>query len=63
MTEIIPDINLGIERCINGTPARNAVFLCSEADYVMIRQTADLPYPRHLFMQMMSGNNAAIVRE
>jgi len=61
--DIVPEANFGIKICKNGSPQRNAVFLCTESDYMLNLQTVDLPYPRQLFRHMQSGNNAAIIRE
>ncbi len=47
--EIVPEANFGIEVCKNGTPKRNAPFLCAESDYLMWYQTTYLPYPSELF--------------
>jgi len=63
MIEIIPEANFGIEICKNGTKERNAIFLCSESDYMLHYQTTDLPYPRELFGHMINGNRAGIVKE
>ena len=61
--DIVPECNLGIKACKNGTPERNSIFLCSETDYVLHYQTTELPYPRTLFHHMNSWNNGAIIRE
>jgi len=60
---IIPECNLGIEKCKNGTKERNAIFLATEADYMLYYQTTVLPYPKTLFGHMNFNNNAAIIRE
>jgi hypothetical protein len=61
--DIVPEANFGIKICRNGTPRRNAVFLCTETDYMLSLQTTTLPYPGQLFRFMNSKNMAAIIRE
>jgi len=61
--EIVPEANFGIKICKNGTKERNAVFLASETDYMLLKQTTELPYPKTLFRHMNSNNNAAIIRQ
>ncbi len=61
--DIIPDANLCIVQCKNGTIQRNAIFLATETDYVLSLQTVILPYPRQLFNHMKNGNNVVIIRE
>lgn len=61
--EIVPEANFGIEKCINGTKERNAIFLCTETDFILHYQIAELPYPKQLFRHMNSNNNAGIVKE
>lgn len=61
--DIVPDANFCIVKCKNGTPERNAVFLCTESDYVLSYQTTELPYPNQLFKHMNFNNNAVMIRE
>lgn len=63
MIDIVPEANFGIKICRNGTPARNAIFLATETDYMLSLQKVNLPYPRQLFNHMKSGNDAIIIRE
>lgn len=63
MAEIVPEANFGIEKCRNGTKERNAVFLCTETDYMLSYQTTELPRPRQLFRHLINSNNVGIVRE
>ena len=59
--EIMPEANLGIEQCVNGTPERNATILCVECDYAFMYQ--DLPKPIQLFWHLNNNHKAGIVRE
>lgn len=60
--DIIPEANFGIEMCKNGTPARNAIFLATETDYMLTFQTTRLPKPVQLF-RYLNNNSAAMVKE
>lgn len=60
--DIVPEANFGIEICKNGTPARNAIFLATETDYVLTCQTTRLPKPVQLF-RYLDNNSAGIVKE
>lgn len=44
--KIYPDSNLGIEKCIKGTPQRNAPLLVAKSDYM-------LKYGNPLFSQII----------
>jgi hypothetical protein len=61
--DLVPECNLGIEVCKNGTKERNAVFLATETDYMVSLQTVNLPYPNQLFRFIYTNNNAGIVIE
>lgn len=61
--DIVPECNLCIEKCRNGTKERNAIFLCTETDYMLLEQTAELPMPIQLFRHLCDNNSAGIVRE
>jgi len=61
--DIIPEANFGIEKCRHGTKERNAVFLCTETDYMLSYQTTELPRPMQLFRHINNNNNAGIVKE
>lgn len=61
--EIVPEANFGIEICKNGTPARNAIFLATETDYVLTCQTTRLPKPMQIFRYLNSNNSVGIVKE
>lgn len=61
--EIIPEANFGIEICKNGTPARNAIFLATETDYMLAYQTTMLPKPVQIFRYLNSNNSVGIVKE
>ena len=58
--DIMPEANLGIAICKNGTPECNAVILCCEVDYVF--HYYQLPKPIQLFRHMINSNNVGIVR-
>lgn len=60
--DIMPEANLGIEKCINGTKERNAIFLATETDYLLWYQTTELPYPQQLFRFITDSQSAGIVR-
>lgn len=60
--DIVPECNLGIEKCKNGTKERNAIFLVAETDYVLAYQTIELPMPKQLFKFIMDSQCAGIVR-
>jgi len=60
--EVVPEANFGIMECKNGTPHRNAPFLCAESSYHMHYQTTDPIYPMELFEYMNLGGTA-IIRE
>lgn len=60
--DIVPEANFCIETCKNGTPARNAIFLATETDYLLTFQTTRLPKPVQLF-RYLDNNSAAIVKE
>lgn len=60
--DIIPEANFGIMMCKNGTPARNAIFLATETDYMLTCQTTRLPKPVQLF-RYLDNNSARIVKE
>lgn len=61
--DIVPDANFCIEKCKNGTPERNAIFLATETDYMLHYQTTELPHPYQLFDHMIKYNNIGIVKE
>lgn len=59
--DIMPEANLGIEHCINGTPERNITILCCEVDFAF--QYQHLPIPRQLFRHIVDNHNIGLVRE
>lgn len=59
----MPEANFGIEKCIRGTKERNAVFLCSETDYMLTLQTTKLPYPKQLFRFITDSQSVGIVKK
>jgi hypothetical protein len=61
--DIIPEANFGIEKCIRGTKERNAIFLCSETDYMLSLQTTELPYPKQLFRFIADSQYVGIVKK
>ena len=61
--DIVPEANFGIEICKNGTPARNAIFLATETDYILACQTTRLPKPVQIFRYLNSNNSVGIVKE
>lgn len=61
--DIIPEANFGIEICKNGTPARNAIFLATETDYMLTCQTTRLPKPVQIFQYLNSNNSVGIDKE
>ena len=61
--DITPEVNFGIEICKNGTPARNAIFLATETDYILACQATILPKPVQIFQYLNSNNSVGIVKE
>lgn len=59
MYDIVPDCNIFIMQCQNGTPERNAIMLCGQADFAL--QYGFLPYPGELFGHLIQCNHAAVV--
>lgn len=55
------DANLGLKKCVNASPERNATLLCSEVDYAY--QYAELPTPRQLFRHIKDCQANCIIRE
>lgn len=58
---IMPEANLGIEKCINGTPQHNGTILCVEVDYAFLY--SHLPVPNQLFSFIQNTQTAGIIRE
>lgn len=59
--DTVPECNLGISECSNGTPERNATMLCAMADFTMLN--GFMPYPYELFAHLRHCHNAAVIRK
>ena len=53
--------NLGLKRCVNASPERNATLLCAEVDYAFMYE--QLPRPKQLFNYINNCQSNCIIRE
>ena len=61
--DIIPEANFGIETYKNGIPARDAILLATETDYMLSYQITQLPKPIQLLRYLNINNRAGIAKE